>query len=367
MTQTPFLAPSPYLKAESCCAMSEEEHENRGPDVPPLPAEDFITHEPRWFRDCLAEKPESRWVESEGTAIHYLKWAAKGADKGAAKGENRPGLLFVHGNGAHARWFDFIAPLLTDRYQVASIDLPGMGDSHWRDSYTRETYANAIHAVAVDADLGPKPVIVGHSFGGFVTLITGAMYGAELGGIILADFRVRPPEDAVEWFLGDPPRRPTRIYPDFETALGRFRLAPLQECANKFITDYIGRHSLREVKVGENEGRRPSEEAGWSWKFDPFAFQGLRMGGEEHADMFRNLACKVGVMYGDISKDYDPETMAFMQSLRPEAPIFTVPFAQHHIMLDQPVAFAASVTTLMADWEAKGALSGAKAKDTAAA
>lgn len=339
--------------------MSEEEYENQGPEIAPLPLEDFITHEPRWFRDALAEKPETRWVTSEGTKIHYRKWASKR--------ENRPGLLFVHGNGAHARWFDFIAPLLTDSYEVASIDLPGMGESHWRDEYTRETYAHAIKTVAFDADLGPRPVIVGHSFGGFVTLITGALYGAELGGVILADFKVRPKHDAVEWFLGDAPRRPTRIYPDLETALGRFRLAPLQECANKFITDYIGGHSLREVSVGENEGRRPTEEAGWSWKFDPFAFNGLRMGGDEHADMFQNLACNVGVMYGDISKDHDPKTMAFMRSLRPEAPIFTIPFAQHHIMLDQPVAFASAVGALMADWEAKGALSAGKSSATAAA
>jgi len=109
-----------------------------------------------------------------------------------------------------------------------------------------------------------------------------------------------------------------------------------------------------------------SEEAGCTWKFDPFAFQGLKMGGEEHADMFRNLKCPVGVMYGDISKDHDPATLAFMRTLRPEAPIFTIPHAQHHIMLDQPVAFAASVATLMADWEAKGSFSAADS-DTAAA
>ena len=83
--------------------------------------------------------------------------------------------------------------------------------------------------------------------------------------------------------------------------------------------------------------------------------------------MFKNLACNVGVMYGDISKDHDPETMAFMRGLRPEAPIFTVPFAQHHIMLDQPVAFASAVGTLMADWGAKGALSAGKNSATAAA
>jgi len=342
--------------------MSEEEYENQDPDVPPLPKDDFITHEPRWFKEALAHTPEKCWVTSEDTKIHYLKWPAR--DK--AEPDNRPGLLLVHGNGAHARWFDFIAPLLSDRYNVAAIDLPGMGDSDWRESYTRETYANAIHTVAFDAGLGPRPVIIGHSFGGFVTLITGALNGADLGGIILADFNVRPPESSNEWFMGDSARRPTRVYPDFETALGRFRLAPLQECANTFITDYIGRHSLREVQIGDNPGRPSSQEAGWTWKFDPFAFQGLKMGAKEHAEMFRSVACKIGVMYGDLSKDHDPANLRYMRTLRPEAPIFTIPHAQHHIMLDQPVGFVASVRTIMADWEASGVLS-KKSESTIAA
>jgi len=33
-----------------------------------------------------------------------------------------------------------------------------------------------------------------------------------------------------------------------------------------------------------------------------------------------------------------------------------VPGAQHHIMLDQPQAFATAVGALMAQWQAEGAL-----------
>ncbi len=343
--------------------MSEKEYENQGPGIPPLPADDFITHQPRWFKQALAQPPQSRWVTSEGTKVHYLKWAARSNTKDS----ERPGLLLVHGNGAHARWFDFIAPLLSDHYNVASIDLPGMGDSDWREGYTRETYAHAVHAVAFDAGLGPRPVIVGHSFGGFVTLITGALYGAQLGGIVLADFNVRPPETAEEWFLDGSTKRPTRIYPDFNTASSRFRLSPAQECANQFIIDYITRHSLREVRVGNNPGRGNSDEAGWTWKFDPFAFQELKMSSDEHSEMFRTLACNVSVMYGDHSKDHDPANMAYMRTLQPRAPIFTIPHAQHHIMLDQPVGFASSVKAIMADWEASGALSKASANKQALA
>lgn len=312
-----------------------------------LPDEDIIRHQPQWFREALAVPYESRRVTVDGTSIHYLRW---GNDD-----PKRPGILFVHGNGAHAHWFAFIAPLLAHRYNVASMDLGGMGDSDWRPHYTRDTFAHEIGAVAFDARLGPKPVIVGHSFGGFTTLMAGKHYSSRLGGLILADFTVRSPETAREWFLDDRTRKPTRIYPDFETAKARFRLAPLQPCANGFIIDYIGGLSLREVRIGDNPGRRPSSEAGWTWKFDAELFNGLQMG-SDHAEIYKNLACPSATVFGLESKDYDAASVAFLRDLAPHRPVFTVPGAQHHIMLDQPHAFASSVGSLMAQWETEGAL-----------
>jgi pimeloyl-ACP methyl ester carboxylesterase len=317
-----------------------------------LPDEDIITHRPQWFREALETPYESRRVMVDGANIHYLRWG----QKDRPYDPNRPGILFVHGNGAHAFWFAFIAPLLTDRYNVASMDLGGMGDSDWCESYTRDTFAHQIGAVAFDAGLGPKPVIVGHSFGGFVTLIAGKHYSDRLGGLILCDYTVRSPETHREWFLDDGRlRKPTRIYPDFETAKARFRLAPLQPCANGFIVDYIGGLSLREVKQGENPGRRPSTEAGWTWKFDAEMFNGLEMG-RDHPDIYKSLKCPKATMFGLESKDYDPASIKYLREIAPEAPVFTVPGAQHHIMLDQPHAFATAVASLMAQWEADGAL-----------
>ncbi len=61
-------------------------------------------------------------------------------------------------------------------------------------------------------------------------------------------------------------------------------------------------------------------------------------------------------MFGLESKHYEPEKLDFLRRLAPEKPAFTVPGAQHHIMLDQPHAFAASVAAVMAQWRAEGAL-----------
>ncbi|MBV1887461.1 MAG: alpha/beta hydrolase [Parvibaculaceae bacterium] len=314
---------------------------------------DLTHHQPKWFREALERKGESRSIMHDGARVHYWRWKAPNRKPDDTP---RPGLLFVHGNGAHGRWFDFIAPLLSRHYNVAAIDLPGMGDSEWRDSYDRNTFGHAIGKVALDAELGPRPVIVGHSFGGFTSLIAAGLYGEKLGGLVLCDFLVKSPETHDEWFLNDPPRRPTRIYPDYETAANRFRLAPPQDCTNRFVVDYIGSHSLREVKIGENPGRRTSDEAGWTWKFDPFIFDGLELG-PDLSDIYAGLPCPTACLYGARSFDYRPSEFAHMRSVRPQGPISTIANAHHHLMLDQPHAFASAVEAIMANWEANGSLS----------
>ena len=88
-----------------------------------LPAGERIDEAPQWFCDALANQPQDKNVAYEKTEIHYRQWAGPDADA--------PNLVLVHGGGAHARWYDFIAPLLTPYYNAIAVDLPGMGDSGW--------------------------------------------------------------------------------------------------------------------------------------------------------------------------------------------------------------------------------------------
>ena len=142
---------------------------------------------PAWFNQTIAVEPEHAFVEVEGARIHYLRWGDRA----------RPGLLLVHGNAAHAYWWSFIAPFLSRDYNVAAMDLSGMGDSGWRPGgYAMETFVREQLAVCEDSGmfaLPEPPVIVGHSFGGFVTILTGALYGEKLAGIVIVDSPVNPP------------------------------------------------------------------------------------------------------------------------------------------------------------------------------
>lgn len=286
---------------------------------------------PGWFLRALDVPREDRHVDVSGASIHYLYW-----DDGEPA--DKPGLVFVHGNGAHAHWWSFLAPFFLEHYRVAALDLSGAGDSGHRDHYTPEQFAAEVAAVAEHAGFGSDTVVVGHSFGGYVTLKTGVLYRDRLAGVVLVDSAVRPPDFKWERDPRRSPIKPKRVYEDFEEALGRFRLMPPQDCKNHYLLDYIGRHSLKRT------------DAGWTWKFDDGLFRKFEFGENMHEELAR-LTCRVGVMYGDNSYLFTQEIADFMFKVLDESvPFVAVPDAQHHLFLDQPLAFVAALRTLLAEW-----------------
>jgi len=285
---------------------------------------------PQWFKGVLAVEPESRFVEVAGARIHYLRWGDRA----------RPGLLLVHGNAAHAHWWDFIAPFLARDYNVAAMDLSGMGDSDWRkNGYAMETFAREELAVCEDAGmfkLDEPPVIVGHSFGGFVTMLTGGLFGDRLAGVVIVDSPVNPPDRP-----GGPPKRaikPHNVYPSLAAAMARFRLMPPQTSENLYLVDWVARNSLKEVA------------GGFTWKFDPAIWQRFSIG--DTAERLRATRCRIAVFRGEHSVLLPPQIGEYMFNLLGRsAPMVEIPQAQHHIMLDQPLALVAALRALLADWE----------------
>ena len=122
---------------------------------------------PGWFAKALETPFEDGWITVDGARIHYLQWGGV---------SDRPGIVLVHGNGAHAHWWTFIAPFLLEHYRVVALDLSGMGDSDHRAHYSPEGFAAEVVGVMDAAGFGSDSIVVGHSFGGFVTLNTGLRY-----------------------------------------------------------------------------------------------------------------------------------------------------------------------------------------------
>lgn len=290
---------------------------------------------PAWFERAIAVPTQSSFVEVGGCPIHYLTWFDDGDDEPAA---GLPGLLFIHGGGAHAEWWRFIAPFFIATHRVAAIDLSGMGDSGTRGEYLPETWAGEIDAVLEDSRLGPRPVLVGHSFGGLMAMKYGAERGETLAGTVIVDSPVQDPEDTPLFAPSASKKRGPKIYPDRESAEARFRLMPEQPCDNAFITDFIARTSIKQVAEG------------WTWKFD-FKVMGSRRFGEPYDRELKALRCRAALIYGDQSAIVSRRTVAYMSTLMgAQAPVVEIPEAYHHVMLDQPLAFVAALRAILDGW-----------------
>ena len=283
---------------------------------------------PDWFTQAQTDPVEGGSAPFEGGQIIWKAWGERG----------QPGLVLIHGGTAHKGWWDAIAPFLArEGWRVVAPDLPGMGESSWRETYTLESHGRAVLAAAEDAGAGAagRPVFAGHSFGGFVTLKAATTFGDQLKAAIILDSPIRKPEKQRE---GAPPKRGGKVYPDLASALGRFRLLPEQTCANLWLVDHIARGSLKPA------------EGGWTWWFDPGIWAKLTYERRDPEAAAAGLQCPLAFIRGAQSALMQAETWDYMRSVFTGSPFVTVPEAQHHLVLDQPLATAAAIHGLIEGW-----------------
>lgn len=297
---------------------------------------------PAWFERATATPPEHGRVEVGGCPVHYLAWGDR-AD---------PTLVLVHGGAAHAHWWSPLAPFLAVEHRVVAVDLSGHGDSGWRDVYVARTWAEEVLAVAAAAGGPGRPVVAGHSMGGFVAIVAAATFGPDLEGAIVLDAPVQRPDPESTEGRGGRMFRAPKTYPDLATAMEHFHLVPPQPCDNAWLLAHVARHSLREV------------DDGWTWRFDPRIFT-AREGPSRPGDFGPELAraaCRIAVVYGEHSdivdadvRRYTAELLAGSPAAVAGVPFVDVPEARHHLLLDQPLAVVTALRTVLAAWRPVGA------------
>jgi pimeloyl-ACP methyl ester carboxylesterase len=298
-----------------------------GGDPPPAPA---------WFAAALADEPERGFVVVQGAPIETLAWGRVGD----------PGLLLLHGNSAHADWYSCIAPLLRQGRRVVAFSFSGMGASGWRTQYSVAQWADEALAVAEASGLfaaAVLPTVVAHSFGGFPLMNLAARHGQRLALAVVVDTPMRPPRPDGTTSRRAPSfgnhQRSARVYSTQAQALMRFRLMPPQGCEHPYVADLIARRGLK-TTVG------PNGQTGWVWRFDPHLFAHFDFG--KPAQDLRNAGCPLAVMRGGRSRLMTAQVQAHVLTLAPPGTrSLELPDADHHLMLDQPQAFAALLAALV--------------------
>jgi pimeloyl-ACP methyl ester carboxylesterase len=288
---------------------------------------------PAWFDAVMGAEPERTFVEVEGAKVEVLAWGERG----------KPGLMFLHGGAAHADWWSFIAPFFAGERRVVASTFTGMGRSDWRERYVFEQFAREARAagrVAGAFDAGP-PLVVGHSFGGRVAMGLSRDFGDELKGAVMVD----PPFFAPKNQRPPSPPRPSkgqRVQHSLGAVVARFRLMPPQPVEHLYILDAIARRSARDAL---NEDGHP----GYALCFDPHFWE--KFDRIDPLSIVGAARCPMALIRGAKSQLFKAEDADYLLSfLKPGAPHVVVPEAEHHVMIDQPLAFVAALRALLAVW-----------------
>ncbi len=99
------------------------------------------------------------FIDIKGTRVHY-----------EVSGAGQP-ILLLHGWGANLKTFQHVHKFLEPHFKVYSIDFPGFGESHEPpETWSVYDYADFLADFLKSFEI-ENPILVGHSFGGRVSII----------------------------------------------------------------------------------------------------------------------------------------------------------------------------------------------------
>ena len=161
----------------------------------------------------------------------------------------------VHGFMSNGYWWHWVVPYLVRYYNVIIIDLPGMGQSQARTSYSLSDMGKAINAVISHFQHEMQSIqLIGHSLGALASSHAIIQNPSQIKTFQCIDMDLNRLQDETHHQFIDTPRR---YYADQASLVKRFRLVPAETDCHQEDLEYLAQHSMDLF------------EQGWAWSFDP--------------------------------------------------------------------------------------------------
>lgn len=175
------------------------------------------------------------YVQLEEVKMHYYKI-----------GSGRTPLVFIHGNGGNVNSLFPIASRFSNEYSVYVIDERCHGQSSDPGVITYDAMGEDVYQFCNAMKL-EKPVLVGHSDGAIVSIITAANHPDYYGGIIAMGANSRP-ESA--WFQ-------FRFWVKWENMLEKDKLFDLMLSGPDFTEEFLAKIKCPAYVVSGDEDLMP--------------------------------------------------------------------------------------------------------------
>jgi pimeloyl-ACP methyl ester carboxylesterase len=272
--------------------------------------------------------PASVRVRAGALDLHCLVWGGAGD----------PTAILIHGNGAHAHWWDALVAALVPGWRLVAVDLRGHGESTWPEppSYRVEDLGADLDAVVAECAPG-RIALVGHSMGGRLALWWAAHHRDAVRGLAILDSRLDPirAELAARHRGSASAHRTGRTYPTRAAALEAFRLVPDEPGIPDVVRVDLAHHAIVE--------RRPGA---WEFRFDRAVLSLEGDGARDLLALGGRLRCPIVLMAGDASWVMDAEQREVMTAAMPHASWQVFP-GSHHFLLAQGPAVGAALRSFL--------------------
>lgn len=240
-----------------------------------------------------------RTVDVRGIATHLFEAGAPEA----------PPLLYIHGTFLGNLWIDFHRALARD-FHVFAPDTPGFGLTE-RPSWMRDMsdyvlyFRDLLDALGLD-----RPVIVGHSLGGWMAVEIAVWFPERVGKLVLADAAgIRVKGTPIADLLAMNPQELLAV--SFENLTAAAPLIPAAVDVDYIVSLYRQRTTLAALA--------------WNPSYDPKLERRLE-----------RVRCPTLVVWGERDKLIPPVYGETFHRLIPESRHVTIPGAGHMVMFEQP-------------------------------
>ena len=120
--------------------------------------------------------PTDEWTHYGGLRMHVRNWGGEGSP-----------VVLLHGLASTCRVWDFVAPILAQKFSVIAVDQRGHGDSGKPDHGYEFASVGGDVAAMLEGRGIQRPVLVGHSWGADVALELAVAQPELLQGIVFVD------------------------------------------------------------------------------------------------------------------------------------------------------------------------------------
>ena len=275
----------------------------------------------------VATEPTNSFFTSDaGLKLHYLDW---GGDP------KQRTFLLLHGGGAHAHWWDYVAPELSAYGHVVALDFRGHGRSEWaKDAdYGPPAYIQDVRALI--EHLGTKVVLIGHSMGGAVAQWCAVTFPKMLAALVIVDSPAGPPPllRRLQWRWRRRARGGRR--PELRSAddiIRKFRLSP--------PGTYLTHEQLEQLAL---KGALQLPNGHWAYRFDPETRAWRKHRGRMQRPNLSLINLPTLILRGEESTLVAPRHARRMNRKVKGSVFKLVPRAFHHVPLDNPEATTAAI------------------------